>query len=142
MRKRKWLLTLCVIALLLVAAFMLPSWYSRSAWARAYSKIELGMTRPEVAKAIGLPPGYFEGETPVPLSMSRLVKTPPIHQSGVDIDNRERDVLELQAWIGRDYVIWVSFDEHGNAVGTYFLQVYPDRFREPMFIRWFSDLFS
>src|SRR5262249_53956402 len=58
-----------------------------SPWPSAYSRIALGMTQQEVEATIGFPPGYYEGQRPMPLSMSRILKTPPLRQAGLDFED-------------------------------------------------------
>jgi hypothetical protein len=143
MTKPKWLLILGALVLVLIALRMARS-YFESPWARAYSRIKLGMTLQEVQYAIGVPPGYYEGEEPLPPSMDRHLKTPPLRQSGLDFEGRQGDDPNLEAWIGRDYCIWVVFDERGAAVGSYLFELYPDnhRQREPAYIRWLRRIFG
>jgi hypothetical protein len=113
-----------VVAGAVLLAFLCFSWFqshqSYLRWAGAYARVQLGMTRAEVTEAIGLPPGYHEGRRPMPPSMSRFVRTPPLKQAGLayeDLDGAERKMLEV--WVGRDFVIWVLFGEDGAAVGSY-----------------------
>ena len=139
MSKRKWLVMLILV--LLVFAFVLY-WQLPSRWHRAYSRIKLGMTLKEVTTAIGLAPGYYEGEIPRPPSMGRWVKTPPLQQAGVDFEQLRQDrPRKLEAWIGRDYVIWVHFDDEGTAIGSYLLELYPDEMRGSSFTQWLRNLF-
>jgi hypothetical protein len=142
MLKRKWLLMLVALVLLLIASRLAISRYFESTWARAYSRIELGMTIQQVEDAIGLPPGYYEGEYPRPPSMGRFVRTPPLRQSGIVFKSRRVDDHKLHAWIGRTYAIWVIFDDQDTAVGSYLLEQYPDSFRESWFSRWLRKFFS
>jgi hypothetical protein len=137
MTNRKCVLILIVSVLVLKCSVWVLLRPSRDPWVQAYSRIELGMTRQEVDIAIGLPPGYYEGEYPKPRSMGRILVTPPLRQSGVDFDKGlgVNNGHELQTWIGREYVIWVLFDERGTAVGTYLLQPYPQPRRMPTFIQ-------
>jgi hypothetical protein len=126
MNKRIILLFACTLVVAVVGFLLLVSPHYVSSWPRAYAGIELGMTQPEVEAAIGLPPGYYEGELPTVLSMSRCVKTPPLRDKGADYNDRFIEGRTLQCWIGREYVIWVVFDRQGIAVGTYLLE-YLDR---------------
>lgn len=41
---------------------------------KAYGQIRLGMSPGEVRSVISLPPGYYDGNGPMPLSISSLVK--------------------------------------------------------------------
>jgi hypothetical protein len=139
--KRKLLLAVAGAVLL---AFLCFRWFqthpSYSRWAGAFARVQLGMTRAEVTEAIGLPPGYYEGRRPLPLSMSRFVRTPP-EASGVayeDLDGAERKMLEV--WVGRAFVIWVLFGENGAAVGSYLLERPPDGHRRSAFIVFLEDL--
>ena len=138
MSKRKWLVML--ILLLLVLAFVLY-WQLPSRWHRAYSRIKLGTTLKDVTTAIGLPPGYYEGEFPRPPSMGRWIRTPPLQQAGVDFERLPDNRHNLETWIGRDYVIWVLFDDQGTAIGSYLLELYPDELRGPSLTQWLRDLF-
>jgi hypothetical protein len=94
MRNRKQLLAVGTVAFVLLGLLLIVWRYSPSKWARAYSRIQLGMTRQQVETAIGLPPGYYEGEYPKPHSMSRFVKTPPLQQSGIAFEKCHDDGLE------------------------------------------------
>jgi hypothetical protein len=139
--KRKLLLAVAGAILL---AFISFSWFqshqSYSRWAGAYARVQLGMTRAEVTEAIGLPPAYYEGERPMPPSMSRFVRTPPLKQAGLayeDLDGAERKMLEV--WVGQDFVIWVLFGEDGAAVGSYLLELHPDGHRTSAFIMFLED---
>ena len=140
MRKRKWLVMLVALVLLLIASSLAISRYFESTWARAYSRIELGMTKQQVEDAIGFPPGYYEGEYPRPPSMGRFVKTPPLRQSGIDFESCRVDDHELHGWIGRTYAIWVIFDDQDTAVGSYLLELYPDTHRKSWFTQLLRDL--
>src|SRR5260370_10207207 len=119
--KRKLLLAVAGAVLL---AFLCFSWFqshqSYSRWAGAYARVQLGMTRAEVTEAIGLPPGYYEGERPMRHSMSRFVRSPPLKQAGLayeDLDGAQRKMLEV--WLGPDFVIWVLFGESGAAARSH-----------------------
>jgi hypothetical protein len=130
MNRRKLILTLVLVAL----ATTCVGWFTLrngGPWPDAYSRIELGMTRVEVHAAMGMPPGYYEGEWPRPLSMARFVRRPaqtdgiPYEDlSGVQIRNAEM-------WHGRDYTIWVVVNNDGVAVGKYLLELHPDFGWEP-----------
>jgi hypothetical protein len=140
--KRKLLRTVAGAVLL---AFLCFRWFqshpSSSRWAGAYARIQLGMTRAEATEAIGLPPGYYEGERPMPPSMSRIVCTPPLNQAGLAyeaVDGAERKMMEV--WVGQDFVIWVRFGEDGAAVGSYLLELRPDGHRPSAFIMFLEDL--
>ena len=133
-----------VVAGAVLLAFPCFRWFqshpSYARWAGAYARVQLGMTRAEVTDAIGLPPGYYEGERPMPPSMSRIVRPPPLKQAGLayeNLDGAERKMLEV--WVGRDFVIWVLFGEDGAAVGSYLLELHPDGHRPSAFIAFLED---
>jgi hypothetical protein len=134
------LLALGILVLMLSCLPLLLLWRSPCRWELAYSKIKLGMTEQEVVAAVGLPPGYYEGEVPRPLSMSRWVKPPPLRQSGISYEELDNGGLDLRAWVGRDYVVWVAFDRQGRAVGSFLLELYPEGSPEPSPIRWIRNL--
>jgi HAMP domain-containing protein len=142
MKKRKVVLTIAGAALLALAGFMwFLSYQSYSRRSRAYSQIKLGMTRAEASAAIGLDPGYYEGQWPRPPSMGRTVRTPPLRQAGVafdDLDNNRRKNLEV--WVGRDYVIWVLFGADGVAIGSYLFELNPDPLAQTRFLSVFDEI--
>jgi hypothetical protein len=139
--KRKRLRTVAGAVLL---AFLCFSWFqSRQSylrWAGAYARVQFGMTRAEVTEAIGLPPDDYVGKRPMPPSMARIVRTPPLKQAGLaydDLDGADRKMLEV--WVGQDFVIWVLFGEDGAAVASYLLKRPPDGHRRSAFIVFLED---
>src|SRR5262249_22286451 len=101
--------------LVLAASWLLWNWLIPPFPIRAYERLRLGMTQEEVETAIGLPPGYYDGVGPMPVSMSGIVSI--FREAGLpsnklsDARNANDDSrVTIQFWVWEDYCIWTACD--------------------------------
>jgi hypothetical protein len=110
--------------------FWLVVWWfvpTEPAEVRAYERLQLGMTTEKVQAIIGLPPGDYGPE-------SGLRKSPSSGPFGQEVKSKGLPSANLhgpggfpkytvERWLWKDYWIWIAFDERGQAVGIYLIEV-------------------
>lgn len=101
---------------------------------RAYDRIRLGMTLPQVTAAIGVPPGQYDGQQPP--TGPQLTLSGPFavyeRETGLPVKcfpdaggrpGRYEGTLTVERWMWSDYWIDAAFDNNGKTVGFYLLKV-------------------
>jgi hypothetical protein len=129
--QRKWRLWLGVTMLaVLPGVGWLLLHLARSEPVRAYDRIQLGMTLPEVQRAIGRSADHSSIPL-MPLSTGPFGTY--LRKTGLPLENVHApdQVVTVEHWTWDDYWIWVAFDEDGKAVG-YYLMLMGDSFSDRM----------
>jgi hypothetical protein len=138
--KRRLLWTTSALLVLLVATWLLTQWVAKPFPVRAYERLRLGMTETEVNATIGMPPGYYDGIGPMPLSMSSIGEIS--QETGLPHRNlylehggiRDDENMTVKTWICEDYWIHVAFDKNKMVSGFYLYKTFDEPRKRPTFI--------
>src|SRR5262245_45130739 len=112
----------------LVCVVVSLPWNSQPIGPENYNRIGLGMSREEIEKIIGMPPGIY---TTHPMSVGHAVTAEGPWGGLISEIGRPRSTIQkergpkgrVSKWWGEHYAIEVAFDEQGLAVGCYLLEI-------------------
>jgi hypothetical protein len=123
-RRRLLILLLATLVIVPVAGWVVWRAATKPEAVKAYERLRLGMTKGEVEKAIGMPPGYYRSYPRVGIQDGNYVRQigPMPDAAGRPISSLPYYEGTVERWTWDDFWIWVAFGEDGKAVGFYLLE--------------------